>query len=134
MPNLFISYARQDTDSARSLVKALREKNIVGWLDNADIASGEAVSSAVRDALKRSSVVIVLLSKNALQSQWVQFEIGAAEALEKKIIPIILSSDVSQDELPDILRHRSWIDGRDRPLEDVARDVKRAVEPFQEQQ
>jgi hypothetical protein len=128
MPDFFISYSRQDTDVARSLVKELQEKSILGWRDSADIAGGEAVSSAVRDALKRSSVVIVLLSNSALHSEWVQFEIGAAEALDKKIIPVILSGDVSEEQLPDILRHHSWIDGRHRPLEDVARDVKRAAE------
>ncbi len=109
-------------------MKELQEKSILGWLDNTDIASGEAVSSAVRDAIKRSSVVIVLLSNSALRSQWVQFEIGAAEALDKKIIPVILSGDVSGEQLPDILRHHRWIDGRHRPLEDVARDVMRAAE------
>ena len=132
MRNVFISYAHSDAAQARSLVKALHENNVVGWLDSADIAAGEAVSSAVRDALKNSSVVIVLLSQRALHSQWVQFEIGAAEALDKKIIPVIVSEDVIDEEIPDILRSRKWIDGRDRPYEDVVRDVKRAVESVQE--
>lgn len=132
MRDLFISYARQDTDKARSLVYALREENVIGWLDSADIAGGEAISSAVRDALKKSSVVIVLLSPRALESQWVQFEIGAAEALDKKIIPVMLSTDMQAEQLPDILRNRQWIDGRDRPFEDVAREVRRAVESMQE--
>src|SRR5260370_33701056 len=112
MRNVFISYAHSDAAQARSLVKALHENNVVGWLDSADIAAGEAVSSAVRDALKNSSVVIVLLSQRALHSQWVQFEIGAAEALDKKIIPVIVSEDVIDDEIPDILRSRKWIHGR----------------------
>jgi hypothetical protein len=132
MPKVFISYAHSDAAEAQSLVKALHEENVVGWLDSADIAAGEAVSSAVRDALKNSSIVIVLLSQRALHSQWVQFEIGAAEALDKRIIPVIVSGDVVDEEIPDILRNRRWIDGRDRPYEDVVRDVKRAVESVQE--
>ena len=130
MPDVFISYAHQDTDKARGLVHALREKHIVGWLDSADIASGDAVSSAVRDALKKSDVVIVLLTTRAFESQWVQFEVGAAEALDKRIIPVVLSH-FDEDHVPEVLRSRQWIDGRDRPLDDVARDVKRAVEAAQ---
>lgn len=132
MRNVFISYAHSDADEARSLVKALHESKVVGWLDNADIAAGEAISSAVRDALKRSTAVIVLLSPRALHSEWVQFEIGAAEALGKKIIPVIISGDNLEEQFPDILRKRIWIDGRNRPYEDVVHDVERAVESAKE--
>jgi len=132
MPKVFISYVHSDADEAGRLVKALQSNNVVGWLDKADISAGEGISSAVRNALKLSSAVIVLLSPRALHSEWVQFEIGAAEALDKKIIPIIISGDHLEEQLPDILRNRRWIDGRDRPYEDVVRDVERAVESAQE--
>ena len=132
MRNVFISYAHSDEDEVRSLVKALHENSVTGWLDSADIAAGESISSSVRAALKRSKVVIVLLSPRALHSEWVQFEIGAAEALEKKIIPVILSGDHLEEQLPDILRTRGWIDARHRPSDEVIRDVRRAVESAQE--
>ena len=61
-------------------------------------------------------------------SAWVQFEIGAAEALGKKIIPVIVSGKNLEGELPDILKDRQVIDARDRPSGDVVRDVERALE------
>jgi hypothetical protein len=132
MRNIFISYAHSDADQARRLVNALRTSDVTGWMDSADIAAGEAISSAVRDALKRSTAVIVLLSPRALQSEWVQFEIGAAEALNKMIIPVIVSGDQIEEQLPEILRNRVWIDARHRSSDDVIRDVRRAVESIQE--
>ena len=132
MPNVFLSYAHSDVDDAIPLVKALKELNVAGWFDAADISAGQSVASAVRKALKLSSVLIVLLSPRALHSEWVQFEIGAAEALDKKIIPIIISGDDLEEQLPDILRNRRWIDARHRSHEDVIRDVNRAVESAQE--
>lgn len=132
MRNVFISYADADADQARRLVNALRTTNVAGWMDSADIAAGEAISSEVRDALKRSTAVIVLLSQRALQSEWVQFEIGAAEALNKMIIPVIVSGDQIEEQLPEILRNRVWIDARHRSSDDVIRDVKRAVESIPE--
>ena len=132
MRNVFISYAHSDADQARLLVNALRTTKVTGWMDSADIAGGEAISSAVRDALKRSAAVIVLLSPRALHSEWVQFEIGAAEALNKRIIPVIVSGDQIEEQLPEILRNRVWIDARHRSDDDVVRDVVRAVESVQE--
>jgi hypothetical protein len=131
MFNVFISYARSDSDEAGRLVKALRAGNVTGWLDKADIAAGESIPSAVRDALKRSSAVVVLLSPSALHSQWVQFEIGAAEALGKKIVPVIVSGEHLEEQFPEILRNRMWIDARHRADADVIRDLEHALESDQ---
>ena len=127
MFDVFISYARSDRHEAERLVRALRADNIVGWMDNADIAAGTSVPSAVRDALKRSSAVVVLLSPRALQSEWVQFEIGAAEALGKKIVPVLVSGEHLEKQFPDFLRNRRWIDARHRSHEDIVRDLERAL-------
>lgn len=132
MRNVFISYARPDADKVRDLVDALHDNNITGWLDSADIAGGDTISSAVRNALKHSSVVLVLLSPASLRSEWVQFEIGAAEALNKHIIPVIVAGNQLEMQLPEILRSRKWIDARHRSTDDVVREVKRAVEAFSE--
>jgi len=128
MPNIFISYARSDIGEAERIVSALRSGIIGGWLDAADIAAGQSIASEVRKALQRSSAVVVLLSPHALHSQWVQFEIGAAEALGKPIVPVIVSGKHLEEQFPDILRDRKWIDARDRPHTDVVRDLKRALE------
>jgi len=131
MFNVFISYARSDSDEAERLVRALRAGNVTGWLDQADIAAGDSVPSAVRGALKESSALVVLLSPNALQSEWVQFEIGAAEALGKKIVPVIVSGEHLEEQFPDILKDRNWIDARHRSHADVVRDLEHALESAQ---
>lgn len=131
MPKVFISYAHSDADKATRLAKTLERNDVGESLDIKDIPAGESISSAVRNALKHSSAFIVLLSPRSLHSEWIQFEVGAAEALEKKIIPVIISGDHLEEELPDILRNRSWIDGRHRTYEAVVADVKRALESTQ---
>jgi len=127
MSKVFISYARSDSDEAERLVKALQSANVAGWMDHADIAAGGSISSVVRDALRQSSAVIVLLSPSALHSQWVQFEIGAAEALGNEIIPVIVSGEHLEEQFPEILRKRKWIDARQRSHADVVRDLKSAL-------
>jgi len=127
MYNVFISYAHSDSDEAQRLVESLRAQNVTGFLDRADIVAGDVISSDVRSALKQSTAVIVLLSPRALHSQWVQFEIGAAEALGKKIVPVIVSGEHLEEQLPDILRDRMWIDARGRSDAEVIRDVEHAL-------
>jgi hypothetical protein len=75
----------------KCLIRELRAARVTGWLDDADAATGEGIPFAVRNTLKKSSAVVVLLSPKALTSQWVQFELDAAEALDKKIIAMIVS-------------------------------------------
>ena len=128
MAEFFISYAHSDSDEAQRLVKALSAINIVGWLDTADIAAGTGIASDVRDALKKSDAVVVLLSPRALDSEWVQFEIGAAEALGKKIIPVIVSGEHLEQQFPDILKDLAWIDARGRPETEVVKEVEQALE------
>jgi len=127
MFNVFISYAHSDSDEAHRLVESLQAGNVTGFLDRADIVAGDVISSDVRSALKQSTAVIVLLSPRALHSEWVQFEIGAAEAMGKKIIPIIVSGERLEEQLPDILRDRMWIDARGRSHAEVIRDVEHAL-------
>src|SRR5712692_3536568 len=124
---VFISYARRDSAKVGLLVNALRNVDITGWLDAADIASGESVASVVRAALKDSGAVVVLVSPDALESQWVQFELGAAEALRKPIIPVLISGGDVEKNLPDILRTRQWIDARNKPERQVVEEIEQAL-------
>lgn len=127
MSKVFISYAHADAHEARRLVTALRDTTVSGWLDAADMASGASISSEVRSALETASAVVVLLSPRSLESEWVQFEIGAAEALGKRIIPVIVSGDNLEHELPAILRDRIWFDARGRQASEVVGDLEGAL-------
>jgi hypothetical protein len=57
--------------------------------------------------LRASDEVIFLLTQNAVGSEKIIFEIGAALSLRKKITPIIAGVDA--DELPLMLKHLPYI-------------------------
>jgi hypothetical protein len=127
MTNVFISYANADRPKAEQLVSQLRRVSVAGWRDVTDLAAGEVVSASTREALRRSSAVIVLLSPRSLGSEWLQFEMGAAEALGKKIIPVIIEGENIEQALPVLLRELPWLDGRNKTPHEVARDIEEAV-------
>jgi len=54
--------------------------------------------------------MVVMLTPDSLKSRWTFFEVGAAVADGKTIIPV-LSKDVEPKDVPPILRNFQWIQG-----------------------
>ena len=50
MKTVFLSYAHQDSQAAQELHASLHGAKVSGWMDKADIASGESVAQRVKDA------------------------------------------------------------------------------------
>jgi hypothetical protein len=125
--NIFISYARQDYPFAHKLVAALRNVSIKGWLDDVDIAAGSAVSSGLRSAINESGAMVVLVSPRSLESQWVNFEIGAGLAQDRPIIPILVEGADIDQKLPEVFHGMPVVDARNRPIGDVVRDLEEAM-------
>jgi hypothetical protein len=128
MSKVFLSYAASDTPFAEALVRKLGTSGVSGWRDASDVSSGSAISAKIREALQTSSAVVVLLSPEALLSHGVQFEVGAAEALNKRIIPVVVGGENIQDSAPDILKQRQWVDARDRSPDEIADEIKRVLQ------
>jgi len=127
MKRVFVSYAQDDSNAAQELRAILRDAEVSGWMDEADIASGGAISDKVREAIRAASAVIVLISARSVHSQWVQFEVGAALATGKRIIPILIGDSTVGEDLPDWLQQMVYIDARKRSMADVAYEVEHAV-------
>jgi TIR domain len=124
MPEVFISYAGSDRDQARRLLSELQNLKVHGWMDQTDLTGGGAVASSIRDALRHANAVVVLLSPTSLKSQWVNFELGAAEALGKIIIPVLIEGDL---DVPELLKAWPWVDARHKAPGEVAREIEQMV-------
>ena len=98
MPDIFISYSNHDDEFAKFLHQLLTEEGINVFRASVSIPPGEKWSSYLIDNLKSSQCVLFLASKAACESPYVQQELGAALATEKKIIPVVW--DIDPLELP----------------------------------
>jgi hypothetical protein len=127
MKKIFLSYARDDYPFAHQLLAALRKVKVEGWMDTADVAAGGAIGGDVRSAIKHSSAMIVLVSRRSLESNWVNFEIGAGLALRKPIIPILIKDGDLEHDLPAMLKDIQFLDARNKPVDEVIRDIERAI-------
>ena len=85
---IFISYAREDRESATRLYRLLRKiDGVYPWLDFYDLLPGSEWEDEVMRALESSSLIVLLLSKHSVsKTGYVQRE--TREAIEKaKLYP-----------------------------------------------
>ena len=94
---IYLSYSYNDKSWANQFMIALENQGIEIRLPN--LTSGEYAKETIRFALRKSSVLVVLLSSNSVNNNWIFFEFGAAVADNKRIISIVID-DLKQEQLP----------------------------------
>lgn len=90
MVQVFISYSRKDIDFVRKLAGDLENAGYEVWWDLSDLRGGDDWVNTIPAAIASSHYVVVVLSPDAVESQWVRKEYTQALSLRKKIIPILL--------------------------------------------
>jgi hydroxymethylpyrimidine pyrophosphatase-like HAD family hydrolase len=88
--DIFISYSTLDQEHAQEIASKLKEQNISCFLAPKEIHGGEPFKERIREALLTAQEIFVLITPNSLKSEWVITEWGAAWALGKHIVPILL--------------------------------------------
>jgi adenylate cyclase len=90
MARVFLSYAREDVETARKLAGALVDAGESVWWDR-HVHGGANFSTEIDRELKSAQVVVVLWSPTSIASAWVQDE--AAEGRDSgRLVPAILDS------------------------------------------
>jgi hypothetical protein len=86
MPDVFISYAREDRDFAQRLARCLEDRGLTVWWDW-DLIGGENYRAKIRDAITDAKKAVVLWSRVSVVSGFVIDEATEARRLGK-LIPI----------------------------------------------
>ncbi len=89
-PTVFISYAHQDADFANRLIDDLRAAGHACWIDTTKLKGGDEWLVTIAEGIINSYAFVILATRQALQSRWVQDEILWARQKKKLIIPLIL--------------------------------------------
>jgi len=105
--DVFISHSTADDHWASQFADVLRGEGIRTWSDQ-EVAPGESIPERMEEALRESRMVVVFLTPDLLTSPSTSFELGAAVAGNKKIVPI-LRENLKRDQIPYHLRHLRFI-------------------------
>lgn len=90
MKDYFISYAKEDSVFAKEFYSDLGSDDTSVWFADKSIDAGSEWPEEVKKGIRECETVIVILSPDACESQYVLDEIDYAKKLKKKIIPVIL--------------------------------------------
>ncbi|HEY3875571.1 MAG TPA: TIR domain-containing protein [Candidatus Kapabacteria bacterium] len=101
MPDIFISYSRQDSEQAHLLTELLSSAGLSVWIDHSGIDAATSWSGEIVDAIDGCKAMIVMLSPNSIASRNVIKEVSLAAEQHKKILPL----DVEPVELPRDLKY-----------------------------
>jgi hypothetical protein len=116
MTTVFISHSTRDSDFAEGKLKPYLEgRGIKAWLSERDIPTAVDWERKIRRALSEAEWCIVILSPDAVKSDWVQAEVHWA--LEKRkgcVIPVMIR-DCDPGELHLKLLRIQYIDLRTDP-------------------
>lgn len=86
MASVFLSYDREDADRARPIALALKKAGHSVWWD-LHVRGGAQFSKVIEEALKAADAVVVLWSKQSVESAWVRDE-AAAGRDSGRLIPV----------------------------------------------
>ena len=78
MPDIFLSYCREDQGIARRFAEGLEREGFSVWWDQA-LSAGETFDKVTEKALKDARAVVVLWSKQSVESRWVRSEATLAD-------------------------------------------------------
>jgi hypothetical protein len=95
MANIFISHSSKDKPFVKRLAFALLAEGFPVWLDSWKMSSGDSLLNGIYEGIDTSSMVILVVSSQSLESGWVDRELNAAITKESEIgrnfvIPIVI--------------------------------------------
>ena len=130
MPDIFVSYAREDHDWVSLFTTRLREEG--GWdiWWDLKLLPGEQFDDAIESALGRARCVIVIWSEHSITSRWVRAE--AREGAQRGILVPLRIEDVTPPlefrsfETPDMSKWRG--DASDADFTEIVHVVHRAID------
>jgi TolB-like protein len=128
MPDVFLSYSREDQATARRFAEGLEREGFSVWWDQT-LRSGENYDQVTERALREAKAVVVLWSKTSVESRWVRAEATQADRLGT-LVPAMIE-DCTRPimfELKHTAELAHWQgDARDPAWRAYVGDVRRCV-------
>ena len=100
MNKLFISHSTKDDAFVRELQQALGYHKQDVWIDSRELGGGDPLWSEIQEGIDDASAYAVVVSTDALQSEWVGKELRHAIDVQKRRgkdhFPVIRSRRTTQ--------------------------------------
>jgi TolB-like protein/Tfp pilus assembly protein PilF len=115
---VFLSYASQDVDAAKSLCDALRAAGCEVWFDQNELAGGDAWDAKIRGQIKACSLFVPMISANTNSRLEGYFRREWKHAVERTydmdeslpfLVPVVIDGTTDPEaRVPERFRHAQW--------------------------
>ena len=126
-PDVFISYASQDTVVADAVVLALESQGLKCWVAPRDVTPGEFYADAIVRALNAARIFVLVLTENAVTSPHVLREVERTSAKRHPIISFRIGSVFLPPALEYFLSASHWLDASTSAIDTALPKLVEAV-------
>ena len=113
MPSIFLSHTSLDKPFVEKLARDLQRIGVNVWFDKWEIKVGESITWKIDEGIREQEYLGVVLSPEALQSEWVKSELGSAWAKQMNRKKIFVLPILYRDcDMPLFLAERKYADFR----------------------
>src|SRR5271154_6313780 len=109
-PDVFVSYASQDTAVANTVVEILEGNGLRCWIAPRDVVPGSHYADGIMSAISGAKALVLVLSGNALASKHVGKEVERASSKGRAIIAMRTDTAPLTPAFEYFLSESQWID------------------------
>ena len=117
MADVFVSYASADRDVAFRIVGYLEEQGIRCWVAPRDVGPGVEYGEAIIDAIGEARALVLVLSDQSNESQFVRKEVERAVSKTKPVLPVRIREVTPSGALEFYISSAQWVDAWKSPME-----------------
>ena len=128
-PNVFMSYSRREVPFVNNLVDDLEDNGYDVWLDYRSLIPGTPWKEQIDQGITDSEVIVLVVSKAAMASEYVELEWKNVLELGKRVILVIFEAV----DLPEELECFEWVDFRGK-YEDGLEELMRQLDQPEEEE
>ena len=108
--DVFISYSTKNTEHAEAIYERLQNNGVECWFAPENIGTATNFAEEIMLGLKPCKVVVLVFSKDAQASEYVNNEVAAAFDEKKHIVPIKVDDSFPEGRMEFYLSNTQWLD------------------------
>jgi len=108
--DIFISFATQDSKTARTICTALEGRGFKCWIATRDIQPGENFQSSIVRAIRSAKVLLLVFTSNSNRSDEMTKELALASQQKLMVVPLRVENVDPSDAFAYEFATRQWID------------------------
>lgn len=129
--DVYIAYSTRDVETANAVCHVLENNNMNCWIAPRNISPGVNYAQEISEAIKGSKIIVLIFSRNSMESKYVNNEVQLAFDQNKPILAFKIDQSLPCGEMEFLLKNNLWLDAYPSPeamLEILVRDVFTLIE------